>query len=210
VCAFVCVCVDNFLPRLAGFRARLSSYQSKYFSSFYPLIFLSSTLSLTLSLSFSHSLFHFLKHSHTLSHTTTHLHILFLSLSLSFSLSFPLSFPLSFSQTLSLTSSHIHTHTSSHTQTHTHILTHTNTHFLKNRIAKDFRGRFHQLFSRAFFVRLIQNVTRKKTFVQKTRAKNVGEIDSWSLSFKAIVALLRNKSSIFRLELFCLNALKNF
>jgi len=39
------------------------------------------------------------------------------------------------------------------------------------------RGRFHHRFSRAFFVRLIQNVTRKKTFVQKMRAKNVGEID---------------------------------
>jgi len=42
---------------------------------------------------------------------------------------------------------------------------------------KTTRGRFHQRFSRGFFVRLIQNVTRKKTFVQKTRAKNVGEID---------------------------------
>ncbi len=38
-------------------------------------------------------------------------------------------------------------------------------------------GRFHQRFSRACFVRLIQNVTRKKTFVRKTRVKIVGEID---------------------------------
>jgi len=44
---------------------------------------------------------------------------------------------------------------------------------------KDLWGRFHQRFSRAFLVRLIQNVTRKKAFVRKTRAKNVGEIDLW-------------------------------
>ncbi len=42
----------------------------------------------------------------------------------------------------------------------------------------DTLGRFHQRFSRAFFLRLIQNITRKKMFVRKTRAKNVGEIDT--------------------------------
>ncbi len=41
---------------------------------------------------------------------------------------------------------------------------------------------FHQHFTRSFFVQIFQqrqNVTRKKTFVQKTRVFNVDEIDSW-------------------------------
>jgi len=214
----VCVCVRVRWQLSASF-SRLSS---KTFKLSIKIFFVFLPFNLSLFNSFSHTLFIFLSLplsfsqtlTHSISHNHTPTHTIPLSLSLLLSLLPSLLPSLILSNTISHFLTHTHTHiltyTNTHTHPHTHILTHTNTHFLKNRIAKDFRGRFHQLFSRAFFVRLIQNVTRKKTFVQKTRAKNVGEIDSWSLSFKAIVALLRNKSSIFRLELFCLNALKNF
>jgi len=54
---------------------------------------------------------------------------------------------------------------------------------------KNIWTQFHQRFRRAFFVQKFaqsQNVTRKKAFVQKRRAKNVDEIDYWCTKTRTV------------------------
>jgi len=49
------------------------------------------------------------------------------------------------------------------------------------RILRETCSQFHQPYTRAFFVRIFQqsqNITRKTTFVRKTRTYNVDDIDT--------------------------------